>query len=153
MPSLSIDHVYLSLSEARRLFAKRTKLISVQDHFYFKIALLNTEKALRAVQLLVEPIRIDDLIDQKLKLKTRARWIALGKTRLEEKLDVLSINYQSFMYASSMLQSMQTTVGLLNGGAMAVDSGIGGTSVFALRNTSLMNLPAHAGTRLLQIML
>jgi len=41
---------------------------------------------------------------------------------------------------------VQTTVGFSNGAfAMAVDSGIGGTSVFALRNTSLMNLPAHTG--------
>ncbi|OCL04588.1 hypothetical protein AOQ84DRAFT_415861 [Glonium stellatum] len=133
----TIDHVCLSLNTARCLLAERANFISIQNRDYFESVLLNTQKALRAVQILVEPIRIDNQIDQKLKFKTRARWIALDKTRLAEKMSMLSIFHQSLTQVIGTLQSLRTAF------TVAVDSGFGGGNMLALGNVSSVNVFAH----------
>ncbi|KAF2470560.1 uncharacterized protein BDR25DRAFT_30851 [Lindgomyces ingoldianus] len=108
----TISHVRVNLDTSRHLLSSLIRSNSVQPHLrsYCDSVIRDTESALRAVQILVEPLRLDEMEKGRFSWGSRAQWIALDKSRLAEKMNLLSINHQSLTSTIGALQHIASKV-------------------------------------------
>ena len=103
---ITISHVQMNLSSARHLYSsllRANKVPGPPGKVYFESTIRNTQDALRAVQVIVEPLRIDELERGTFSLGSRAKWAALDKAALDRKMDALIVNHHALTRAVGLL--------------------------------------------------
>ena len=93
----AISHVRTSLDKAKSLLSSLKRSSAIQPHTWsdYEGAIRDTGIALKDVQLLVEPLRVDEIEKGEFRWESRARWAALDKKKLGEKMNQLGIQHQS----------------------------------------------------------
>ncbi|KAF2801083.1 hypothetical protein K505DRAFT_291586 [Melanomma pulvis-pyrius CBS 109.77] len=107
----AILHVRTSLDRAKSALSTLKRIDSIQplQLYDYEALILDTEAALKDVQLLVELLRIDEIEKGVFRWGSRAKWVALDKRKLAEKLSRLGICHQNLTQVVGRMEHLAAT--------------------------------------------
>lgn len=140
----SIEHVFLNLKSARTMRRQKSQYLSTDEKRWFDSVLGDTDRSLRDLAFLVEPVRVEiQTRAGRVGLLNRGRWVFRDASKIATSLARLNITSQSLDSAMAVLRKK---------GSMVNSTRIEGTTVDPARpqslvsNDSIQSLPAYTRT-------